>query len=491
MSDSLKNKTLHGAFWTVIERLGSQVVGFVVTVVLARLLQPSDYGAIGMLAVFLSISQMFIDCGFGSALIRKKDRTDIDFSTVFWYNLAVAIVCYGILFAVAPLISSFYNMPVLSAVLRVVGVNLVIQALFTIQITRLTAAVQFKTQAKVTVLSCVLGGCIGICFAFLGYGVWALVFQSLASSLVSGLAYWIVSDWRPAMRFSYDAFRQLFGFGSKIMAASCMHTIYTNISPLIVGRKYSATDLGLYSRADSLAALPGSIFQGTLGRVIFPVLASIQDDESRLITAYSKYLKVITSIVVPAMLTLAACAEPVVVMLVGERWIPCVPYLRLLAIGWACDPIIVVNLNILYVKGRSDIVLRLEIIKKAIAILIVVVAVQFGVLWLCVGRVVYAYVALALNLHYCGPFIGMGFGRQMRQVAPIYVVSILSSLLAYSLVCVGSSHQVIESAFFHSVLTLGLAGGGAVAIYGGMAYFLKFDLIIEGLKILRRGRTGL
>lgn len=469
MAESLKSKTLHGAFWTLLERLGTQLVGVVVSILLARILAPSDYGVIGLLSVFLSVSQMFIDCGFGAALIRKKECSDIEFSTVFWFNLIAAMFFYAVLFFVAPFIANYYHMPILVNVLRVIGLTLIIQALYAIQVTWLTVAVNFKLQAKVSVLSCIFSGIVGISLACCGFGVWALVGQSLSMATFSGLLYWLLSGWRPQAVFSRFAFKELFGFSSKIVASSLLHTIYVNISPLIIGRKYTTADLGFYSRADSLAALPGGIFQGTLGRVIFPVLSSIQDDDNRLKAAYNKYLRLMTSLVAPSMLLLAACAKPLILLLVGEKWLPCVPYLQLLAMGWMIDPIVLVNLNVLYVKGRSDIVLRLEIIKKIIAIAIVVVALQYGVLWLCVGRVVYGYIALALNLRACGPFLGMSFWRQMREVAPIYICAFMAAGCAYAL----------ASLPVYSFFALIIAGFAGLVIYLFLAWILKFDLIKE------------
>ena len=486
MADSLKARTLRGAFWALAERLGTQAVGFAVTVVLARLLTPSDYGVVGMLAVFLSVSQLFIDSGFGSALIRKKDRSEDDYATVFWFNLVISLICYAVLFCAAPAISVFYRMPILTSLLRVVGLNLVIQALYTIQVTRMTASVNFKVQAKVAILSCAAGGCVGIALAYLGFGPWALVGQSLSGVVVAGSAYWLLSGWRPRCAFSRTVFRELFGFSGKILLSSILHTVYVNISPLIIGRRYSAQDLGYYSRGDSLAQLPGGIFQGTLGRVVFPVLASIQDDEPRLRAAYNKYLRLATSVVAPAMLLLAACSQPLVTLLIGEKWLPCVPYLQLLAIGWMVDPIIVINLNILYVKGRSDVVLRLEIVKKIIAIAIVVTAVRFGVIWLCVGRVLYGFIALYLNLHACGPFIGMSFSRQLREVAPVYLSAFATAGLAWLSVKGCLSLASGAAPFVRNALAL-VAGGlcGALA-YLALAWVFRFDLVSEGKQALAR-----
>lgn len=487
MTDSLKNKTINGAFWTGIERVANQSVGFVVSIVLARLLTPSDYGTVGMLAVFLSISGLFIDAGFTSALIQKKDRTDADFSTVFWCNLAISSVCYLVLFVAAPGIAEFYRMPVLKNMMRVLGLVLVINAIYTTQVTRLTALLDFKTQAKVSFSNCVISGTVGITLAFCGWGAWALVAQNVFSSTFSCTCYWLVTGWRPQFLFSRESFRRLFAFGSRLLAASCLHTIYTNISPIIIGRKYSATDLGTYTRSDSLVTLPGNIFQSTLGRVIYPVLSSIQDNEPRLRTAYNKYLRVITSIVAPSMLLMAAVSEPLILTLIGAKWLACVPYMMILAIGWMIDPIIVVNLNMIYVKGRSDVVLKLEIIKKSIAIAIVVVAVQFGVIWLCVGRMVYSFIALGLNLHVCGPFIGMSFWQQMEEVWKIYVSGLFAALCAYAVVIM-SARLSIDSWWFQAA-RLCVAAIAGVGLYSALAFAFKFDVIGEGAALLQKARS--
>lgn len=489
MQGSLRNKTLRGAAWSFFEKIGTQVVHFLVTIVLARLLTPSDYGVIGLLIVFLGVSQLFIDCGFGWALIRTKNRSEADLSTVFWYNLVISVVCYVALFLTAPCVASFYNMPSLKSILRVLGLNLIIQALYAIQVTRLTALVNFGLQARIVVSASIVSGIIGISLAYCGMGAWALVVQMMSATAFSCVMFWSFSGWRPKMLFSYASFRRLFGFGSKIMLASSLHTIYTSISPLIIGRKYSAADLGVYSRSDSLVALPGGIFQSTLGRVIFPVLSSIQEDEIRLRMVYNKYLRIVTSVVAPSMLLMAAVSEPVILTLIGAKWLSCVPYIMILAIAWMVDPIIIVNLNILYVKGRSDIVLKLEIIKKIIAIAIVVVSVQFGILWLCIGRVVYSFIALGLNLHVCGPFIGMSFWQQMQEVWRIYVCGSLAAICAYAVVQFSGFSN--DGVWWHQCACLITAGLTGFLIYSSCAIWLKFDIVAEVLDVLGKAKGSL
>lgn len=487
MSDSLKSKTIKCAIWTGVERVATQSVAFVISIILARLLTPSDYGVVGMLSVFLSISRLFIDAGFTSALIQKKDRTDADFSTVFWCNLAISTACYLLLFAAAPWISDFYHMPVLRNMTRVLGLVLVINAVYATQVTRLTALLDFKTQAKVSFSNCILSGIVGITMAYLGFGPWALAAQSIFQSVFCCVSYWCLTGWHPQFVFSRESFNRLFAFGSRLLAASCLHTIYTNISPVIIGRKYSAADLGTYTRSDSLVALPGNIFQSTLGRVVYPVLSSIQDDEPRLRAAYNKYLRIITSVVAPSMLMMAAVSEPLILTLIGDKWLACVPYIMILSVGWMVDPIIVVNLNMIYVKGRSDVVLKLEVAKKMIAITIVVVAVQFGVIWLCVGRVVYSFIALGLNLYVCGPFIGMSFWRQMHEVWKIYASGMIAAFGAYFIVSMLGA--VSFGSWFLQLTRLLVAGFVGLGIYVTLAIVLKFDVVAEGGALFQKARN--
>lgn len=487
MSDSLKNKTIKGAAWAGFERVANRAVGFVVSIVLARLLVPSDYGVVGLLSVFLSISQLFIDAGFSSALIQKKDRTDEDFSTVFWCNLMISFVCYICLFIAAPRIADFYCMPMLKDMMRVIGLVLVINAAYTIQVTRLTSMLDFKTQAKVSFANCILSGIVGIAMAYVGFGPWALISQSIFHSLFCCVVYWCLTKWHPLFLFSKASFKGLFSFGSRIFASSFLHMLYVNLSPIIIGKKYSAATLGVYSRADSLVALPGGIFQSTLGRVIYPVLSTIQDDDARLKAVYNKYLRLITSLVAPSMLLMAAISEPLILTLIGAKWLSCVPYIIILSLAWMLDPIMIVNLNMIYVKGRSDLVLKLEVVKKIIAIGIVLMSIQFGVLWLCVGRTIYSFIALGLNLHVCGPFIGMSFWRQMQEVWKIYASGFFAAICAYAVVFV-SGRLAIDSWWFQAA-RLCVAAVSGVGLYAALAIALKFDVVHEGVALLQKARN--
>lgn len=469
MADSLREKSVRGVAWSAIERFALLGIQFVVQIVLARLLTPADYGVVGMLSVFLAISQTFIDSGFTNALIQNQRRTERDFATAFFFNAAVSVLFYVLLFAGAPLIADFYAMPQLVPVTRVIGLSLVFSALSAVHRTQLTIRVDFKTQAKASLSAVVLSGAVGIAMAYCGFGVWALVTQTLVNTGAGTLMLWCFVRWRPRCFFSFASFRPMFSFGSKLLCASLMHTVYANLYPLVVGKFFSAEALGYYSRAEQMASLPASTGSGILGRVTFPLLATVQDDDARLGDVYRKYLRVATGAIAPVMLGLCALSEPVVLVLLGEKWLPAVPLMRVLCLGWMIDPIVLVNLNLLNVKGRTDLVLRLEIVKKITATAILFASLPFGLLGLCVGRAVYSQIALAMNTYYTGKFLKMTYLRQMYEVVPIYALSGVCGACAFAgTLFIGDAR---------AQLVAGTIIGAVVYVAG--ALLLKFDVADE------------
>ena len=473
MGDSLREKSVRGVAWSAIERFSLLGMQFVIQVVLARLLTPADYGIVGMLSVFLAVSQTFIDSGFTSALIQNQRRTERDFATAFFFNAAVAVFFYVLLFVGAPLIARFYAMPELVPVTRVIGLSLILSALSAVHRTQLTIRVDFKTQAKASLSAVVLSGAVGIALAYHGFGVWALVAQTLVNAGAGTLLLWIFVRWRPRCFFSFASFRPMFSFGSKLLCSSLLHTVYANLYPLVVGKFFSAESLGYYSRAEQMAMLPASTGSGILGRVTFPLLATVQDDDARLGEVYRKYLRVSTGAIAPAMIGLCAVAEPLVLVLLGEKWLPAVPLMRVLCLGWMIDPIVLVNLNLLYVKGRTDLVLRLEIVKKITAISILFASVSFGLLGLCVGRAIYSQIALAMNTYYTGKFLKMTYLRQMREVFPIYALAGTCGICAFA------GTQIFDDA--RAQLVAGTLLGAAVYLAG--AFVLKFDIADEARRL--------
>ena len=325
---NLKEQTLSGVKWSAIGRFSTQGISFIIGLMLARMLSPTDYGLVGMLGIFFAIAQTFIDSGFGSALIRKKDCTDEDYSTAFYFNIAVGIACFLILYLFAPLIASFFDTPILKDIVRVLSINLFINSLTIVQGARLTAAIDFKSQAKVSLITTILSGGIGLAMAYNGFGVWSLVYQSVASTTIRAVLLWIITHWRPQKKFSLQSFRYLFGFGSKILASSLLHTIYVNLTTIIIGKFYSAKDLGYYSRGESLATLPSSNIMGILQSVTYPILSKIQDDDQRLIQVYRKYISMASMVIFFGMCLLAALAEPFIITLLTDKWANSIVFLQ-------------------------------------------------------------------------------------------------------------------------------------------------------------------
>ena len=429
----LTNKTLSGVKWNAIGRFSTQGISFVIGILLARILSPSDYGVIGMIGIFMAIAQTFIDSGFGSALIRKKDCTDIDYSTAFYFNIVVGIVSYLILFISAPFIADFFNTPILVDIVRVLSINLFFNSLTIVQTSILTKAVDFKSQAKISLVAVIVSGIIGLTMAYNGFGVWSLVFQSVSISIVRTISYWMVTKWKPQKIFSKNSFNYLFGFGSKILSASLLHTIYANLTTILIGKFYTPKDLGYYSRGESLASLPSTNLTSILQSVTYPILSKIQDDDERLIQVYRKYICVTSMVIFFGMCLLVALAKPLILVLLSDKWTNSIIYLQVFCFAYMFDHICQLNLNVLYVKGRSDLVLKLEVIKKTISISMIVAAIPFGILAICIARALYTQIAIIINTYYTGKLFGFGYLAQIRDFSKYFIYSIIAVIPAFVL----------------------------------------------------------
>lgn len=429
MSD-LKQKTISGLKWSTIERFSSQGIRFVLSVIIARILSPSDYGIIGMIMIFIEISNVFVAGGFGAALIRKQDRTDVDISTVFYYNIVISVLFYLLLFAAAPLIASFYGNEILVPIIRIVGLNIIIGAFGAIQSTMLNIEIDFKTQTKISVIALIISGTVGIIMAVKGFGVWTLVAQMLIQSVISTVLLWFFIQWIPKLVFSKASFRELFGFGSKLMLSGLIDTLYTNIYQVIIGKLFTSADLGFFTRAKTLAQLPSSNLTGVIQRVTFPVLSEMQNDIRKLETNYRKLLRMSAFVIFPLMMLLGGLSKPLVEILLTEKWLPAVPLLKTLCFAFMFYPIHAINLNLLQVKGRSDLFLRLEIIKKAVTTVILIITAPLGVFVMCVGIVVSSVIALVINTWYTGKLIQVGFFKQMGDILPILLISISAGMIS-------------------------------------------------------------
>lgn len=466
-TDSLKQKTTKGLFWSSVERFSNQGMSFFFSVILARLLSPSDYGIIAMVTIFFAVAQSFVDSGFSNALVRKTDRREEDLSTCFYFNIGVGIVAYIVLFLIAPFIADFYNQQILSPIIRITGLGVVLNSLCVVQQALFTIKIDFKSQAKVTLSATIISGIVGVVLAYQGYGVWALVWQGVVLSLVRMGLLWLMSKWRPTTGFSKSSFNYLFGYGSKLLASGLLDTIYNNIYPIVIGKFYTPAQLGNYSRALSFAQLPSSNITSILQRVTFPVLSTIQDDIPRLQANYRRLLKLSAFIVFPLMMGLAAVAFPMIRIVLTPKWEGCSLYLQIICFALMWYPIHAINLNLLQVKGRSDLFLRLEIIKKIVGVCIMCITIPLGITAMCIGMVVSSLISLFINTYYTGKLINIGCLKQIRDLLPIFFNSLLMGSMVYLFI------QLFNNDFVKLIVGVFI---GAISYIGGASFFSKQEL---------------
>lgn len=431
MPESLKKKTVKGVAWTSLDQVMTLGFSFIIGVILARLLSPSDYGMLAMIAVFNAIAMAFVNSGFGNALIRKPDLTEDDNTTAFSFNIVVAIVMVVVLWIIAPWVARFYDKQILTSLLRAEAFLLVISSLRIVQNTQLSRALNFKALMIINVASQIIAGVVAIVAAYRGFGVWALVIQHYVSGIIGLVILWILSPWRPRGRWNKESLRYLWGFGSKMLASGLLDKIYGNIYPIIIGKLFSAADLGQYTRANGYAAIPSTGLTGVLQQVTFPVLSQIQEDNERLRDSYRRMLRFSVFLVFPIMIGMAALAHPLVISLVTDKWAECIPYLQIICFSSMWYPVHAINLNLLQVKGRSDLFLRLEIIKKVVITVAIFICVPFGIMGICYGAVCTSLINLAINTYYTGKLINVGFFRQMMDMTPTLLVSLAMGAVVY------------------------------------------------------------
>lgn len=442
MADSLKKQAFVGVGWNAVGRFSTQGVSFILQIILARLLSPSDYGIIAMMAIFLQVAAVFVDSGFGKALVQKQNCEEKDYSTVFYYNLAVAIGVYVILFAVAPLVARFYKIDILTKVMRVASLVVITNALSIVQRTKLEKRIDFKSQTIVNFTSALLSGLAGIVMAYYGFGVWALCGQSILNSIFQLLLFYLFVRWHPKLVFSKESFREMFSFGSKILTASIISVIYSNLYAIVIGKKFSSEDLGYYSRAEQFAIFPSSNIGTIISGVAYPTLSKIQDDDEKLRNAYRKIIRYSSFVIFPLMIGLASVADPFIRALLGEKWAEAIPFLQILCFALTLDHLSTLNLNLLYVKGRSDLVLKLEIIKKVIAISILFASIPFGIIVMCCGRVLYGIIAFFINTQYTKKLIGLSLRQQVMDFFPYLFLSLGMGALVFFM-CIHSTYSPI------------------------------------------------
>lgn len=421
---SLKQKTKKALYWKAAEQFSNKGIQFVIGVLMARMLSPSDYGITAIPAVFLALAGAFVGPGFGEALIRKPDLKDEDLSTAFYYSFGVGLFFYLFLFITAPYIADFYEVPILTPLTRVTALSFFFGAIGTPQSILLNRKLDFKTPAKITVSAQIIAGIVGITMAYTGFGVWALVISSLVSGIIGQLSLLVAVKWYPRTKWSRESFKYLWGYGNKMILAILLDTGYHNITPIIVGKFYSTSTLGEYNRAKNYAHLPSYNLFTIIRQVSFPLLSQIQDDDTRLISTYRRLINVSAFVIFPVMMLLAALARPLIIILVTDKWEGCIILLQLICFSMMWLPVHALNLNILRVKARADLFLKLEIAKKILGLIVMCAFLPLGLVYFCAAEIASSIISVYINSRYTDMFYNFGFVKQMKDLFPTIILSL-------------------------------------------------------------------
>ncbi|MBO4690511.1 MAG: lipopolysaccharide biosynthesis protein [Paludibacteraceae bacterium] len=432
MSDSsLRNTTIKGVGWSFTDSLLNQGTSFLVGIILARLLSPEEYGLLGILLIFIVISESIVNSGLSSALIRKQDTIEQDYNTVFITNLILSFVMYAVLFACAPLISLFFEKPQLTILLRVMGIIVIFNALSIVPYTKLTKDIDFKRITYCSFAGSIVSGIVGITMAITNHGVWSLVGQQMSKQLIYSLLLIISNKWKPQIQFSIKRFKELWEFGWKLLVSGLINTIWNEIYKVVIGKCYTPSTLGQYTQAHLYSDIFSRNLSGIIQRVSYPVLSKMQDDKERMKRAYRLVIKVTMLVSFVFMFGLAGCAKQFIYVLIGEQWLPCVGYLQILCFSMALYPLHSINLNMLQVQGRSDLFLKLEIIKKCIAVLPLLLGIFVDIYWMLGGSVIVGWISYYLNAYYSGPYLNYGVIEQIRDLLPSIALSLGMALIVY------------------------------------------------------------
>lgn len=474
MAESVRSQLFHGVIWNFIEKVIVRGLQFVIGIILARLLSPSDFGLVGMLAIFIAISNVFIDGGFSKALIQQQNCTNNDYSTAFVTNVGVSLFIYTVMFVIAPWIAVFYNEPILTDLTRVFALNFILGSFNIVQRAKLMAKVDFKSIAAINFLSTLIGGIVGISMAYFGFGVWSLVGQTLCSSIALILIFPYYSRWKPSVRFSRDSFRRLFGFGSKLMFTGVVSVIVNNISTICIGRFYRSNQLGFFTRANQFPELASSIMSDVLGTVTFPILSHLQEDRNHLVSVYRKSLFFTAFCVFPIMILSALLARPIVVVLITEKWLPCVVMMQWLFLARMFTPLSSINMNILNAIGRSDLFMKLDFSKIPLVLIVLAITIPISVEAITIGSFISSFICFFVNAYLPGRIFGYGALQQLRDWRYIILSVVLMAVCVYSYL------------MFVSNTWLQLVGGGLIGCGVYLTCCWLFKVIDEEmLKMLK------
>ena len=428
---SLKDKTISGMFWSGIGKFGTLALNFLSNLVLARLLMPSDYGAVGMLHVFIAISGVFVSGGFGQALIQKKNPTHLDYTSVFYWNLAASLLFYGILFFSGPAIARFYEMPELCKILRVQSLGMIVGAFSHVQSNQLQKQLRFRELSMRNIFATVIGTAVSITMALLGYGVWSLIIGNLVSIVAGVLLLWWMSSWRPTWEFSLASLKELFSFGGLMALSSLVETVYSNLQSLIIGKWFSAKELGYYTQARKLEGIPTTAISQIVGSVSFPVFSSLQDEKSRLLAAVRRNVKAVTYLNFPLMVLLIVIARPLITLLYGAKWETSIPYFQILCIYSMVYSLNTLHTNVIKSLGRSRIFFTIQLAKRAVGIGLIILGVHWGIYGLLWAVVANGYISTMVNIFVNRRLVGYGFWMQLKDIGGCYLLSVALGAAVY------------------------------------------------------------
>jgi O-antigen/teichoic acid export membrane protein len=479
MLDSLRKSGKKGMLWSFLIQGGTQVINFIVTVLLARLLLPEQFGLIGMIAVFIAISRALLDGGFISSLIRTKDVDNVDYSTVFFVNLISSLILYGLLFITAPFIADFYEEEILINIIRVLGVVLIINAFSLVQSAKLNKALQFKTQFKLQLPSLLISALVSIWMAYNDYGVWSLVAKDLIYAMLATIQLWWYAKWIPSFVFDKGKFKYHFNFGYKLSLTQIINTSFNNLYNVIIGKYFSAAQLGYFTRARSLEQLPTGFFYNAFNRVFYPLLSQINNDDQQLKRVYSQLMRLVVFIVTPTLVYLGVVAEPFFRWLLTEKWLPAVPYFQLLLISGIFFPIHQYNLNICKLKGRSDMVLKLSMLQNSLLLLGAFSAVWYGINGLLYSLIIVNILITLINAHFSGKLIDYGLKNQVKDLHPILTLNITLAVVFY----------ILQITFFQELQDLWNLITAAMLFftsYLGTAFLLKMRVTTDLLLYIKK-----
>lgn len=474
---NLTKKTVNSTLWSAIERFVTQAIKFALSIVIARMLSPEDYGVVAMVMIFIAIAETFIDSGFSNALIHKQDRSETDFSTIFYVNLILGFVAYAILFFSKGIIADFYNQPILIDIIPIVGLNIIVSSFRIVQKAKLTISLDFKNQAYISTISVLVSGAIAIYLAYLNYGVWVLVLQTLISNALITILMWVKTKWKPLCTFSTKSFNELFSYGSKLLLAGLMHTVYSNLYTLIIGKKFSTSDLGAFSQGRTFSYfVPGNV-TNVLTNAMFPILCSIHDDKERTKNAFLKYIRVSCFIFFPCMILLSVQAESLIKLLLTDKWIESILYIQILSIAYMWDPVMRMNANILSIMGRTDYAFKSEVLKKTLSIAVLILTLPFGLTVICLGLAFYVVIDFLVVCFFVKRVIGVSHIDEIKSIFPTLILSLVMGVVAY----------YMRDFFELEILKILVPSLSAIIIYISVAKALRFkDFEIITKELIRR-----